>query len=94
LSFVDVVNVKAKLVVKSSVVKCRGELIYVATHRGQLGGHAGFEFSHFRHKLGETVSPPGPGLELASLCLLSTGALPSAIGDMHTIYEHNYVGSG
>jgi hypothetical protein len=40
---------------------------------------------------GETVSPTGPGLELASLSLLSTGALPSAIF-IYAHYEHNYVG--
>jgi hypothetical protein len=39
---------------------------------------------------GETLSPTGPGLELASLCLLLTGALPSAI--LYAHYEHNYVG--
>ncbi|CAB4023702.1 anaphase-promoting complex subunit 16-like [Paramuricea clavata] len=38
----------------------------------------------------EVVLCTGPGLELASLCLLSTGALPSAI--LYAHYEHNYVG--
>jgi hypothetical protein len=38
------------------------------------------------------VSPTGPGLELASLCLLSTGALPFPSAILYAHYEYNYVG--